>query len=383
MARVVILGGGFGGLSAATQLRGLLDRTDEVVLVARDDAFAMGWTKLWDLTGIRSLAEGSRSLRTLADRGVRFVQAEVTAIDPQACAADTAAGRFEADALLVALGAGDHPDHVSQLDGQCAHNLYSFQALHGMKAALERLTAGRLLLGVMGQPIKCPPAPFEAALALDEHFRARGLREHVELEVATPSPGALPVAGPQASRMIADALAERGIGLRTEHRLEQVDTAARSARFDTGEVVEFSQLFAIPANVPPPVVAASGLAGAGGWIEPDPTTLRTAYERVYAVGDCTTVPTATAALPKAGVFADAEARVAARNIAADLGYGQPAAFDGQGHCFLEFPGRKVARVGGDFFARPEPAVSLDEPSAEAFEAKLAFERERLTAWFGG
>ena len=383
MARVLILGGGFGGLGAATQLRSLLDDRDEVVLVARDERFAMGWTKIWDLVGIRPLAAGTRDLRSLPERGIRFVHADISAIAPDEPGAVTSDGDLAADALVVALGAAPHPDQVAALDGAFGHDLYSFAALPAAKAALSAFTAGNLLVAVMGQPFKCPPAPFEAVLAIDEHLRERGDRDGVHLTIATPAPGALPVAGPQASPAVADALAARDIELRTERLVTDVDAAGGAVTFDTGEVVEVGLLFGVPGSVPPEVVRTSALAGPGGWIHPDPSTLRTEHDRVYAVGDCTTVPTATAALPKAGVFADAEAQVAARNVAADLGHAEPATFDGHGFCYLEFPDREVAVVEGDFFAEPVPAVTMSPPTRDAFERKLAFERERLEAWFGG
>lgn len=383
MTRVLVLGGGFGGLAAASELRERLEPDDEVVLVARDERFAMGWTKIWDLVGIRPLSEGTRDLRSLPDRGIRFVHAEILDIAPDGPGAVTTDGDVGADALVVALGAEPNPDQAGRLDGRFGHDLYSFAALPGTKAALEELRDGHLLLAVLGQPFKCPPAPFEAILAIDEHLRARGDRDRIALTIATPSPGALPVAGPTASQAVADALAARDIALRTEHLVIGVDAAAGRVTFDTDEKVEAALLLGVPGSTPPQVVAASGLASDGGWIRPDPATLRTDADRVYAVGDCTTVPTATAALPKAGVFADAEGRVAARNAATDLGRGAPATFDGHGFCYLEFPGREVAVVEGDFFAEPAPDVTMTPPSRDAFERKLAFERDRLTEWFGG
>jgi sulfide:quinone oxidoreductase len=138
----------------------------------------------------------------------------------------------------------------------------------------------------------------------------------------------------------------------------------------------------VPGAAPPPVLAGSGIAGPSGFVHPDPRTLATEVERVYAVGDCTTVPTATAALPKAGVFAAGEAEVAAANLLADLGHGPPASFDGHGHCYLELPGREVAIVQGDFFAEPAPRVTMSPPTPAGFEAKLAFEAALLRDWFG-
>ncbi len=92
------------------------------------------------------------------------------------------------------------------------------------------------------------------------------------------------------------------------------------------------------------------------------------------------IPTATGQLPKAGVFAAAQGEVAARNIAADLGSGEPATFDGHGFCFLELPGQRVAFVEGNFYAEPQPDVTLTEADAAQYERKLAYERDRLHAW---
>ncbi|MEX0953026.1 MAG: FAD/NAD(P)-binding oxidoreductase [Nitriliruptoraceae bacterium] len=383
MARVVVLGGGFGGIAAATRLRERLGPDDEVVLVARDDRFAMGWTKIWDLVGIRPLEEGMRNLSLLATRGIDVRLTEVTAIDAERRTVTTADGELEADALVVALGAVNHPDHTALLDGAFAHDLYSFAALPAAKEALGAFRGGRLVVAVMGQPLKCPPAPFEAILALDELLRARGVRGDAELTIATPSPSALPVAGPEASAVIAHRLAERDIELRTQCVATAIDAPSGHVMFDDGFTVDATLVFGVPAAAVPPVIAASALAGKGGWIHPDPESLETTFDGVYAVGDCTTVPTATAALPKAGVFAAAEGEVAADNIAASSGHGEPRRFDGHGHCYLEFPGREVAEVSGDFYARPAPRVAMSLPSAEAFQRKLDFESARLTAWFGG
>jgi sulfide:quinone oxidoreductase len=138
----------------------------------------------------------------------------------------------------------------------------------------------------------------------------------------------------------------------------------------------------VPACAPPPVIRKSPLAAQSGWIEPDRRTLRTSFDRVYAVGDCTAVPTAKFQLPKAGVFAAAEAQIAARNIAADLTGSPEATFDGHGFCFLELPGRRVAYVEGDFYAEPDSDVHISAADEAQFVRKQEFERTRLTEWLG-
>lgn len=380
MARVLILGGGFGGLAAATQLRSTLPSGDEIVLVSASDCFFMGFAKLWDLAGLRPLDQGTRSLAALAQRGIRFVHAEVSAIDPASVAVATTSGDLSGDALLVALGSVSSPDHLELIAGR-GHNLYDRADLPAMHAALDSVRSGRVLVAILGAPFKCPPAPYEAALVVDDRLRRRGVRDDVAVDLVTPQPMTLPAAGHDASRVLAGYLADQGIGLLHQRVVSGVEGEPPALRIRIGdEQFECSVLLGVPGEKVPSVVETSPLVGASGFIEPDRTTLRTSYRGVYAVGDCTMLPTATGQLPKAGVFAASEARVAASNIARDLYGGEGAVFDGYGMCFLEVPGRRVAMVEGSFFAEPEPDVRLADPTEANFERKQAYERDRLSEW---
>jgi sulfide:quinone oxidoreductase len=373
MASILILGGGFGGLAAAHELRARLPDNHEVTVVAADDRFYAGFAKLWDLVGTRPLEQGTASLSILEQHGIHFVQTRVTAIDPSERRVETEAGSFSADFLLVALGAGPGPERFSKLHGP-AHDLYDANELPQMRADLADLDAGTLAVAILGAPYKCPPAPYEAALLLDEHLRGRDVRDAIELVVSTPQPMTLPAAGPEISHFVAEALKDRDIELRTEQSVQAIDVDSRTVSFAGDRQLEYALLLAVPQAVPPQVVVDSPLAGEGGWIQPDRETLHTRFERVYAAGDCTASPP-----PKAGIFAEAGARVAARNIAAEIDGGPGDRFDGTGYCFLEFPGRRASTLEGHFFAQP-PEVRLAEPDAETFARKQAFETERLRDW---
>ncbi len=382
MPHVVVLGGGFGGLSTVHALQARLGGDVEITLVDRGERFFMGFAKLWDLGGIRPLEEGSAPLSALNGRGVRFVQAGVTAIDPEARRIETTAGAFDADALLVALGAPSRPAHLELLSAPGAHDLYDPASLPAVRRSLEDIESGRVLVAILGGPFKCPPAPFEAALIVDDLLRRRGVRDRVEVAISTFQPATLPVAGPDASSYVARQLAGQDVELLAGHTVAGVDGDERVVRFEDGSQAAYDVLLGVPACTPPPAVTHSALTGPSGWIEPDRHTLRTPFERVYAVGDCTLVPTATGQLPKAGVFAAAQGEVSAANIAADLAGGAAATFDGHGFCFLELPGRRVAFVEGDFFAEPAPDVHLSEADESRFARKQAYEQERLAAWLG-
>lgn len=382
MPHVVILGAGFGGLAAVHKLQERLGPNVDITVVDRSDRFFMGFAKLWDLAGIRPLEEGTVLLDALGRRGARFLQADVEAIDPAARRVETSQGPVEGDAMLVALGAPADLAHRRLLGAPGAYDLYDPVSLPAMRGALQEIDRGRVHVALLGAPFKCPPAPFEAVLIVDELLRRRGVRDRVDVSLSTFQPMTLPVAGPEASRYVAGHLEGRGVELLAGHAVAGVNGDARTVEFSNGSSLAYDVFLGVPACAPPEVIREGPLAGPSGWIQPDRHTLRTSFDRVYAVGDCTQIPTANAQLPKAGVFAAAGAEVAAANIAADLEGGPQASFDGHGFCFLELPGRRVAFVEGDFFAEPAPDVRLSEADEAGFARKQAYERERLHAWLG-
>lgn len=382
MARstTLVLGAGFGGLSVAEVLRERLGGEHEVVLVDRAERFSMGLRKLWELVGHGTIAEGSRPRERAVRPGVRFVRGAVEAVDLERRAARVDGRELRGDRLVVALGAEPRPDLVPGL-GEHGHDVWSADRVPAARDALARLEGGRVVIAIAGAPYPCPPAPYECALLVDEHLRARGIRERTELVVTTLQPLLLPNAGREGSAWIGERLAERGIEWRTGAPVERVEPG-RLVLAD-GEL-PFDLLIGVPPHRPPAVVAACGLVGESGWATADPRTFATPFPGVWAIGDVTLVRLANGLpLPKAGLMAELEARAAATAIAAELGAGEPEPFDGAGHCFLELGTGTAALVRGAFYAEPEPAVELAGPSPEHAAAKRAFERERLARWFGG
>jgi sulfide:quinone oxidoreductase len=375
--RVLILGGGFGGIAAAVALRGRLDSADEVILVERQTTFVMGLRKNWAVLDPGALREGERPLALLAERGIHVVTGTIGAIHPAERTAEVGGDQWTADALVVALGAERDPDRVP---GSLEHAVDVYDLNQGDRArmAIEAFTGGRLVIGIFGAPYPCPPAPFELALLIDERLRARGIDGAVE--VFSPLPLSLPILGQAGCGSFESHLEGAGIGFLRNH----VATAVEDDAVVFGEIRRpFDLLLGVPPHRVPPVVAASGLTDGGPWIKVDPRTLETGWAGVYAIGDVTALPLANGQmLPKAGAFAHAQGEVVAARIAATLGGAQPTStFAGDGACFLEIGGGMAAMVTGGFLSDP-PAVRLTDASPEHFAAKRAFERERLAAWFG-
>ena len=377
MKRVLILGGGFGGIATARRLKQKLDEKDEVILVDRRDYFMVGFRKTWALTGQSTLEAGQRPLDSLTKLGVRVMHDGVTKIDPAARAAWMGDQRLSADALVVALGAELAPETIPGFQ-QHAYNVYDPQDIPRAAQALREFERGKLLLGVFGVPYKCPPAPYEMALLTREAMEARGVK--AEVEVFTPQPVSMPLLGQVGCDIIESRLAESGITFLPNRKATGVEA---------GEVIfanerrPFDLLFGIPPHRPPTVVRESGLVGESGWVSVNARTLDTQFPGVYAIGDVVQIAMGNGKpLPKAGVFAEAMGKTVADRIAAAFAGQEPQAmFQGEGGCYLEVGSNQAMMVKGQFMAAPEPEIALTEASAQQLEEKRAFEAQRLQSWF--
>ena len=378
---VLILGGGTGGLVAAHRLRRMLAKEHRVVLVDRTPLYTFAPSYTWVMTGKRDGLRITRDLRSLAKKGIEFVMGEVERIDPPAKRVVVAGSELEYDYLIVALGAQYSSDEIEGL-GQ-SWTFYHIDGAEGLRERLETFTTGRVAIVVSALPYKCPAAPYEGALLLDDHFRRRKVQDGVEIHVYTPEITPLTAAGTHVGERVVELLAARGIGFTAGVKLAEVDHRSRQLRFEDGSTAGFDLLIATPIHHCPAILRECGLTGASGWVEVDRDTLATGFEDVYAIGDATVIPLGDGkALPKTGVFAHGQAEVVSRNVASEIGGGEPIwAFGGQGGCFLSTSAGKAAFVTGNFFADPGPEVRLRGPNRRWHWAKLGYERLWLWRWF--
>jgi sulfide:quinone oxidoreductase len=350
MKRVLILGGGFGGIATARRLKEKLDTKDEVILVDRRDHFMVGFRKTWALVGESTLEAGQRPLESLTGLGIRVMRDPVTRIDPGGRAATMGDQIISADALVVALGAELATKAIPGFQ-EYAYNVYDPQDIPRAAQALQEFQEGKLTIGIFGAPYKCAPAPYEMALLVSDSLKARGIK--VSMEVFSPQPMSLPVLGQVGCDLIESRLADKGIAFFPNHKATSVE--ANEVLF-ANERRAFDLLLGVPPHRPPAVVRESGLVGDSGWVSVDPRTLETKFEGVYAIGDVVQIALANGKpLPKAGVFAEAMGETVAERIAASLSGNEPEAiFKGKGGCYLEVGGGQAMMVKGHFLAQPEP-----------------------------
>jgi sulfide:quinone oxidoreductase len=375
MTRIVILGAGFGGLELASRLSAGLGDEVDIALIDQSDSFVFGFAKLDVMFGRRTASAVRHYYRDLVQPGVRFVHTTVRSIDPVAKRAVTDAGTFDADVLVVALGADLHPEATPGLL-ECGHEFYTVPGAFALRDVLDRFDGGRVIVAVTSTPFKCPPAPSETALLMHDHLLAKGLRERSEISLVMPLGSPVPPS-PAASEALLRRFAEVGVVWRPERLVRALDPVRHVALFADGDEMPFDLFLGVPVHRTPAVVEESGLA-VDGWIPVDPFTLETRYPGVFAVGDVTSVGT-----PKAGVFAEGQAAVVADRIVATVRAGEASAqYDGNGMCYFEFGMGRVARVDVTFVSGQSPSGRFDEPSPALAADKAEFGTSRIRRWFG-
>jgi sulfide:quinone oxidoreductase len=375
MKHIVILGAGFGGLELASRLSDSVADEVRVTLIDQNDGFTFGFWKLDILFGGADAASVRIPFSELAKPGVEFRQERITAIDPAVGHVTTDGGSYDADILVVALGA---EYDVAATPGFAEGGLeyYSIAGAERMRDALPEFTGGTILIGVLGQPYKCPPAPFEGAFLLHDQLVERGIREQTEIRVVAPMSAPVPIT-PQVSQRFLDELAARGIEYMAQNRVVELVPATKEAVLESGERLPYDLFVGIPIHRVPAVVAESGLAE-NGWVAVDRDNLLTRFPDVYAVGDCVAIPMA-----KAGVFAENAAGVAADHIIARLrGETMGRRYEGRGNCYLEFGSGRVAKVEANFLGGPSPTATVVGPSEDLASEKAEFAPIRRARWFG-
>ena len=372
--RIVVLGAGFAGLELTTRLSDELGDDADVVLIDHTEDFVFGFSKLDVMFG-RTVADAVRHpYRDLVKPGVRFVSAAVTAIDPVAKRVETDGQTFDADVLVVALGADLDPGATpGLLEG--GYEFYTEAGAFALRDVLADFPGGRVIVGVTRPPFKCPPAPSETALLLHDLLTSRGRRDRSEIALVMPLPVPIPPS-PAASEAVLAAFAERGIEFVSKKGVQSLDARRKVAILSDGSERPYDLFLGVPVHKVPPVVEASGLA-VDGWIPVDPRTLETSFPDVYAAGDVTSVGT-----PKAGVFSERQGGVIADAIIARAhGRVSDSVYDGRGLCYLEFGGDEVAKVDVQFVPGESPKGTFEAPSVALAEDKHDFGTTRIKRWF--
>ncbi|HET7528372.1 MAG TPA: FAD/NAD(P)-binding oxidoreductase, partial [Burkholderiaceae bacterium] len=315
IGRVVVVGGGYGGATAARYLRLWSDGLVDVTLVERNAEFVSCPMSNLVIGGQRQLADITRPYSGLEAAGVRRIQGEAVAIDAQARRVRLADGRsLDYDRAVVSPGVDFTPGEVIGLDSPAAQQRF----LHGWKAGPQTVALRRQLeamhdggvfaLTIPAAPFRCPPGPYERACLVADYFKRSKPRSKVLVLDANPEI--------QSKKVLFErAFAEHYrdlIEYRPNNELRQVDAAAGIAKLD------FDDVKADVINVVPPQRAADIARSAGlvninqRWVGVHWLTMEaTAVPGIHVLGDATF---AAPLMPKSGHLANQHAKVAAAAI---------------------------------------------------------------------
>lgn len=372
-SNVLILGGGSGGLASAGRLKELLGDKVSVTVIDKQRYFVLGFSLLRIMTGEKSEQEVTVSKDKVSQKGIKFINTEVNMIDVKNGIVRTGQGEFGYDYLVVALGAELAPERVPGFES--AFHMYTLEDAKKLRDALSSFRGGSIRLVVSSTPFKCPPAPYEAAMLIDDYLRRKGLRDKSDVQIFTPEPLPMPIAGPEVGNTVVSMLNEKGIGFHNNVKISIIDGSSKQIVFENGTREKYDLLIAIPPHTSPKVVRESpSLADAtSGWIYVDPKNMQTKHDRVYAIGDVATIKLPSGMmLPKAATFAFGQAEIVAFNIASSVLGTETRSWDGFGECFIETGSGNAGYGSGSFYSSPKPVINLQMPSKEL--------RERKDAW---
>ena len=256
--RILILGAGFGGLTAANLLRKNLPSSSEpvehqITITDRKDYFMMGLVNLWILNGTRTLDDSKIALNRLENKGIRFLNGEVTAIDAVSKTVTIRGSstlRLEYDYLVIALGSEFALEQVKGFLENGGFNLYDAEQVPKLREKILSLKRGRIAVCITSIPYKCPPAPYEASLLINDILVKNGTRDSIDIDIYTPTPIALPVAGAKVSQDVINLLNDSHINFHPLHKIKTVSNV-KELEFENGKRVNHDLLIGIPPHKVP------------------------------------------------------------------------------------------------------------------------------------
>lgn len=355
--RIVVLGGGSGGTMVANRLGRQLNREIkngevEVVLISNTEKHIYQPGYLFITFNEREPEHFMREQKNLVHRNVTLVFDDVVTIDKEKNVIKSDKQSYPYDYLVISTGS--HPDFES-LPGlkEGSHNFYTLDGAEKLRDALAEMTEGKILLTV-DVPHKCPAAPLEIILMLDDYFRRRGLRDKVEIKYT------YPINRIHSLQPVADwgqpEFDKRNILSETFFNLEEVDPKRKMAITMDGEEHPFDILISIPSHTGAKVIIDSGLGDEDGFIPVNRHSLKMeGSENVYVVGDATNLP-----ISKAGSTAHYQSETLVPNIISRIkGRPETAHYNGKVACFLENSLEDASMITFDYNNPPKPATTSD------------------------
>ncbi len=366
--RILILGSGLGGTIVANGLARRMpgelrsgDVTITVLGATPKHLYQPGL--LYVPFGRAREQELFRDERTILDRRINLQIDPAVHIDVANNRVTGKSGRtYDYDYLVIATGSRLATDSIPGLK-EGAHQFYDLDGARKLRDALQSFEGGKIVLNV-NAPHKCPVAPVEMTLMLDEHLRNRGLADKFEITYTYPI-GRLHSLEPVAQWAVPE-FERRGIKTQIFFNTASVDPEKRTITSEEGDTLPYDLLITIPPHRGVQVIEDSGL-GKMGWVPTNPKTLkREGSDNVFVIGDTTSIP-----ISKAGSTAHFEADTVIENLTLLVQEGRWSRdYDGKVFCFIETGMNSGTYVWFNYSTPPKPTP----PTQMVHWFKLAYNR---------
>jgi NADPH-dependent 2,4-dienoyl-CoA reductase/sulfur reductase-like enzyme len=320
-AKVLVIGGGYGGTTVSKYIRLLSDYRIDVMMVEPSAAFVSCPVSNLVLSGLRTMADITRSYDQLASRhGVRIVRDTVSSIDAVKRTASLADGTTVSyDKLVLAPGIDFMWDQIGGLKqaheaGQILHAWKAGPETVALRAQLEAMRDGGVYaIAIPEAPYRCPPGPYERASMVAAYFKRSKPRSKVLILDGNPD---VTSKGPLFKRAWKEIYGDM-IEYRPQHKAAAVDGAARTVKFEVQDDVKADVLNVLPVMRAGALAVQTGLANANGrWCHVNFLNFEsTAAKNIHVIGDAIQV---AQGMPKSGHMANSHAKATAAAIVAEL-----------------------------------------------------------------
>lgn len=367
-AKILILGSGMGGTIVAN---GLARKLSDEMRTGSASITVLGTTTrhmyqpglLYVPFGRAREPELIRDERSILDRRINFLVDPAKRIDVDNNVVYGESGKaYDYDFLVIATGSRLAPDTIPGL-AEGAHQFYELEGARKLRDAVDAFAGGKIVVNV-NVPHKCPVAPLEITLMLDEHLKHRGFADKFEITYTYPI-GRLHGLEPVAHWALPE-FDRRGIKYQTFFNTKEVDPAKKQITSEEGDMFDYDLLITIPPHRGAQVIEDSHL-GAAGWIPTNPKTLlREGSKNVFVIGDTTNIP-----ISKAGSTAHFQADTVIENLTLMIQEGRwLREYDGKVFCFIETGMSTGTYIWFNYNTPPKPTP----PTQMVHWAKLAYNR---------